>query len=69
MNVNIRKNKLFVLLENILNSVRLRTKLVITYIVIIITIISFLGISCYKMSSNLILDVTAKNVYELIKEE
>ncbi|NLG90069.1 MAG: histidine kinase [Clostridiaceae bacterium] len=68
MNVNLRKNKLFVLLENILNSVRLRTKLVITYIVIIITIISFLGVSCYKMSSNLILDVTAKNVYELIKK-
>ncbi|MEX2462069.1 MAG: sensor histidine kinase [Paenibacillaceae bacterium] len=51
-----------------LKNMGLRTRLVITYIVLITIPLGIFGIKYYTISSNVVSDIVQKNVYELVKK-
>ena len=50
------------------NNMGLRTRLVITYIVMITIPLGILGVRYYMISKNVVSDIVQKNVYELVKK-
>lgn len=49
-------------------SLSLRSKLLISYILILIIPITFIAIRYYRIGLNVVTDLASKNVYEIVKK-